>query len=369
MDTFLEIDLKKLVENFQRVRKIVGEEVRVAAVVKSNAYGHGLLSVARKLKYLADYLAVDNFAEAAVLREDGLSSPILILGPMEKEHWRRVLNYNVEFVLFDAETIEPLARLAAELNKKAVVHLKVDSGLSRLGFLPEEVLDVVRHINEFSYLKLEGIYSHFIDSAANPVLTAKQLRVFQNLLALLQRENLKPPLVHLANSGGVLNCPGGYFDMVRVGGLLYGLNPGNGLLEKMEEKGFEPVLSWKSRVVILKKIEAGNCVGYGCSFRTKKSSVLAVIPMGYADGFDRDFSNRGFALVSGVKCPVAGRVSMRMLMLDVSLVPKIKVGDEVVLIGEQGREKLTAADLASFKGTNSYEITTRIAEGLPRIYK
>ncbi|MBI4029680.1 alanine racemase, partial [Candidatus Berkelbacteria bacterium] len=351
------------------VQKIVGAGVKVAAVVKSNAYGHGLLGIAKYLAPLADYLAVDNFEEALILREEGLDLPILILGPVEKERFKAALNYNVEFVLFDAADIEPLARLASEINKKAILHLKVDTGLSRLGFLPEEVLDIVRHINEFSYLKLEGIYSHFIDSAANLVLTSKQLRAFQNLLALLQRENLRPPLVHLANSGGVLNCPASYFDMVRVGGLLYGLEPGSGLLPRMAEMGFQPVLSWKSQVAALKNVRAGSLVGYGGSFKAKKPSLIAVIPVGYADGFDRGFSNHGFALVGNVKCPVVGRVCMRMSMLDVSAAPEVKKGDEVVLLGEQGGEKITATDLAGFIGTNSYEITTRLIEGLPRVYK
>jgi alanine racemase len=367
--TWVEIDLSAIANNTRQVQALVGPQVRVLASLKADAYGHGAIKVARTvLRNGASMLGVATTSEAKPLREAGIAAPILVFGYVPPWQMREAIRLGLTVTLYAIESAQALARAAQALDKSVKVHVKVDTGMGRLGIRAEEVgevLALVREILALPNLTLEGIFTHFAMADTYDQTHARmQLARFHRVLEALESEGLRPPLVHAANSAALLSLPEARFDMVRPGIALYGLHPSDEVLLPQE---FRPALAFKTSVAQVKVIPAGEAISYGCTFVTKQPTRIAVLPVGYADGFRRAPSNWGSVLLHGQEAPLLGRVCMDQCMIDVSHIPQVRVGDEVVLIGHQGQAVLTAEMVAQRLGTSSYEVVSAILARVPRV--
>ena len=361
------IDLKALGWNFRQIRSKVGPQVKVLSIVKANGYGHGATIIAKALAAEgSDAFGVATLEEGVELRQAGIRTPILVLAGAHADQVDQFFDNALTPVVHAPESLKEL-ELAAHASKKTLtVHLKVDTGMGRLGFLAAEIDSWLPKIKKLKALKIEGVFSHF--SQAETVegrYTQQQLRIFQIVVERLRAEGIAPSLVHLANSAATITLPAAYFDMVRPGLMLYGIYPSPAMASQICLK---PVLSWKTRIVQLKKVPAGSSISYGQTFVTKRESLIATLPVGYADGYPRLLSNRGEVLVGGKRAPVAGRVCMDLTMIDVTDIEKIQPGDEVVLLGHQGDAEISVDEMAAWANTISYEILTSISNRVPRIH-
>ncbi len=367
--TWVEIDLEALAGNVRRAQEIVGRGVAICAVLKADGYGHGAASVARTaLNNGARMLAVACLAEAVALRRAAIDAPILVLGYTPAWQARDTVRHDVTATVYDLDVARALSRAAADLNRPARVHVKVDTGMARLGLPPAEAVPFVQALSALPGLVVEGIFTHFsvADSAApeHRAHTEAQLAAFRGVLAELRELGVSIPLVHAANSAAMLNWPESRFDMVRLGIALYGLAPSP---DTPLPDGFRPVLSWKTQVAQVKTLPPGAPVSYGNTFVTERETRLAVAPVGYADGFRRGPAHWGHVLVRGQRAPIVGRVTMDQTMLDVTGIPGVRQGDEVVLIGRQGGDEITAEQVAERLGTIGYEVVAEILARVPRV--
>ncbi|HXG50586.1 MAG TPA: alanine racemase [candidate division Zixibacteria bacterium] len=360
------IDLDALRWNFRRVRAMVAPGIRILPMVKANAYGHGAVTVARTLEAQgADALGVATLEEALELREAGIRSPILVLAGTYPAQAGDLLAHGLTPVVYNADGLRDLERAVAGLGATLGVHVKVDTGMGRIGFLPSEIDSWLPELNKLKALKIEGLLSHF--SRAESVegdYTLRQLEAFRNVAHRLRAAGIAPPLIHIANSAATITLPEAHFDMVRPGLILYGVYPAASMANRIAVK---PVLSWKTRILQLKKVPAGSSISYGQTFVTRRESLIATLPIGYADGYPRLLSNRGAVLVKGKRAPVVGRVCMDLTMIEVTDIPEVQPGDEVVLLGRQGEAEITADEIAAWSDTISYEILTSIGARVPRI--
>ena len=367
--TWLEINLSAIANNTRLIKELVGPRVRVLASLKADGYGHGALKVARTaLHNGASMLGVATVSEAIPLREAGISTPILVFGYVPLWQMREAIHLNLTITLYALDAAQALARAAQALDKIVRVHVKIDTGMGRLGIRSEqmtEILQLVREIHRLPELELEGIFTHFASADAEDLSYARlQLERFQNVLQVIEAEGLRPQLVHAANSAATLSLPEARFDMVRPGIALYGLEPSPDV--RLPE-GFQPALAFKTQVAQVKLIPTGEGISYGCTYITERPTWIAVLPVGYADGFRRAPSNWGSVLIHGQEAPLLGRVCMDQSMVDVSHIPGVRVGDEVVLIGQQGTAALTAETVARRLGTINYEVVAEILARVPRV--
>jgi len=364
--TWVEIDLDAIAGNVRRLRQIVTPQAQILAVLKADAYGHGASKVARvALNNGATWLGVACLGEALTLREQGIEAPILVLGFTPAWQARQVVQNNISATVFSTPVAEALSQAARDLGRPARVHIKVDTGMGRLGLLPEEVLPFMREIARLPALEIEGIFSHLAAADEEDLTyTHWQIARFEEVLRTLEGEGLRPPLAHIANSAAALRLREAHYDMVRIGIALYGLSPS--ACVPLPE-GFRPALSFKCQVAQVKSLPEGSFVGYGRTFRTSRPSRIAVIPVGYADGFRRAPRHWGEVLVRGRRAPLVGRVSMDQATIDVTDIPDVRQGDEVVLIGEQGGERITVEEVAERLGTIHYEVISEILARVPRV--
>ena len=367
--TWLEIDLNAIANNTRRIKELVGPRVHVMVSIKANGYGHGAVKVACvALCNGADMLGVAAVNEALQLREAGLGVPILVYGYIPSWQMREAVRQDLTVTLYTSDAARSLSRVAQALNRTARVHVKIDSGMGRLGVRAEEIEEIVallREIRELPGLELEGLFTHFATADACDQTHARlQLTRFRRVLQRIEAERLRPPIVHAANSAALFRLPEAHFDMVRPGIAIYGLDPSANL--RLPE-GFRAALSFKTQVAQVKLIPAGECIGYGCTHRTERPTLIAVLPVGYADGFRRGPANWGSVLVHGQEAPLLGRVCMDQCMIDISHIPQVCVGDEVVLIGRQGKAVLTAEMVAQRLGTIHYEVVSEILARVPRV--
>jgi alanine racemase len=367
--TWLEISLSAIANNTRRLKELVGPHVRVLASLKADGYGHGALKVARTaLHNGASMIGVATVSEATPLREAGISAPILVFGYVPLWQMREAIRLDLTITLYALDAAQALSRAAQALGKTVRVHVKVDTGMSRLGIrseLVEEILQLVSEIRLLPNLELEGIFTHFAKADAQDLSHARlQLERFQNVLQVIEAQGMRPPLVHAANSAATLQLPEAHFDMVRPGIALYGLEPSP---DVPLPEGFQPALSFKTQVAQVKLIPAGEGISYGCTYITERPTLIAVLPVGYADGFRRAPANWGSVLIRGQEAPLLGRVCMDQSMVDVSHIPGVRVGDEVVLIGRQGTAALTAETVAGRLGTINYEVVAEILARVPRV--
>jgi alanine racemase len=343
------------------------------AVVKANAYGHGAAESARTvLRAGADALAVATLGEAAALRTCGVEAPILVLGYTPPWQAAEAVRNAVTLTVFDIETAIAYATSVAAQGSVALgVHVKVNTGMNRLGVAPADAPDMLAALRKLGSLHVEGIFTHFATSdEADKRYAVQQFRIFQELLGVLQGYRLRPPLAHAANSAAALTMPDTHLDMVRCGIALYGLDPDAD--ECPLPDGFRPALAWKSMLAQVRWIQPGDAVSYGREFIADRPTFVGVVPVGYADGFPRKPHNWGYVLVGGQPAPILGRVCMDQTVVDLGaslLVEKeIRQGDEVVLIGRQGDRRITAEEAAARVGTNNYDIVSRILDRVPRVY-
>jgi alanine racemase len=363
--TWLEVDLEAIAHNVRRVVEMVGPTVRVLAVLKADGYGHGAIRAARTaLNNGARYVGVASINEGASLRDSGIAAPILVLGFTPAWQARELVLNTLTATVFDLDVAQALSQAGRELNRQVPVHVKVDTGMGRLGLLLDQVVPFVHELQRLPHLTLEGIFTHFSVADSDPAYTQEQLDRFRRVLALLAQDGIEIPLVHAANSAAILTLPESHFDMVRLGIAMYGLDPSARVPCPPD---FRPALAFKTQVAQVKTLPPGSFVSYGNTYQTKAEQRIAVIPVGYADGFRRAPRHWGEVLVRGQRAPIVGRVCMDQTMLDVTAIPDVRQGDEVVLIGEQGKERITAEDVAERLGTINYEVVSEILARVPRV--
>ncbi|MBI1740835.1 MAG: alanine racemase [Acidobacteriales bacterium] len=370
--TWAEVSLDALRQNFRAVQRHVGENVSVCAVVKADAYGHGAAPCAQALESEgAPWFGITGTEEAMALRRAGITARLLLMTGIWKGEEDEVVANRLTPVVWEPWHVERLEKAAQRRKTLLPVHLKIDTGMTRLGASKEALPNLCETIASSQHLRLEGVSTHFA-SVRDPEKTRKQAALFEECLVVLHASGLWPALVHMANSAAILARSETWKTMVRPGIALYGYSrtPVTGSTQPgdVTPPPLRPVLSWKTRVIALKEVAAGQAVGYGETFVTQERSRIAVLPVGYADGFHRLLSNRGRVIVRGEYAPVAGRVSMDLTTVDVSQIPAVEVGDEVTLIGESNGKTVDAREHARICETIPYEILCSISKRVPRIY-
>lgn len=364
-----EINLQAIGHNIREVRKLVGPHREIMAVVKANAYGHGAVPVARAaLAAGATRLAVARFSEALELRRAGLDVPILIFGYVCPERLAEALTNNLTLTLYRLELAEQAARAAAAAGCSAVVHLKVDTGMGRLGFPADaEGAAAIEKVCRLPGLKVEGIYTHFAAAdETDKSYTGWQLERFLTLLKDLASRGISFSLRHCANSAAIIDYPAAYFDMVRPGIMMYGLYPSEQV--NKSAVNLQPAMTLKARVAHVKRVAPGTKISYGCTYTVKAPTVIASLPLGYADGYPRLLSSRGQVLVRGRRAPVVGRVCMDQCMVDVGHIPGVQVNDPVIIFGQDGENQLPVEEVAAWLGTINYEVVCLVGGRVPRVY-
>ena len=365
--TWIEITQKNLVSNFKTLSKISGKNIKKMVVVKSNAYGHGIVDCAKILeKAGADFLAVDSFEEAVLLRNSNLKKPILVFGFTYKENFKEAAKKNISLTISNSQSLKDL--IAS--NHKVKVHIKADTGLHRQGFLESEMDNVKKTLSKNKNVIFEGLYTHLAGAESNKFLsyTEKQITSFNRWTAELYEVN-PDILIHCAASSASMLYPESRFNMVRFGIALYGLWPSKETEVGIPEIVLKPVLKWNSIVSEVKKIEKGEPVGYDCSEELVRDSVIGVIPIGYWHGYPRHASKKSFVLVKGQRAKILGKVSMDMIVVDLTNIKNPKQGDVVTLIGVSGTNEVSAEELANYCDTINYEIITRINPEITRFLK
>jgi alanine racemase len=362
------IQLKALENNFSEISRFISGKAGIMAVVKSDAYGHGLVPVARKLVDLgAKWLGAANLEEGIRLRRAGIQVPILILLGFLHREIRRVISFGLTPLIYDLEPARALGAEALRQGVKVRVHLKVDTGMGRLGVPYDQAGEFLSQLKKIKGIVLEGLCSHFSRAdCRDAVYCRQQMDRFGQVLKAARDLGLNPPIGHLANSAGILECPQAHLSLVRPGLLLYGAYPS---LQVAPRLALEPVMTVKSQVIQIRKFPEGTPLGYGGTYVTPRDSVMAVIPAGYADGLSRAFSNRGSVLIRGREVPLVGRVSMNLTLADITDLEKVVTGEEVVLLGRQKEAVLRAEDLAGRIGTIPYEIFCQLGKGGRHSYR
>lgn len=357
------IDLGNLIHNFKEIKKRVRNS-EVLCVVKANAYGHGMIEVAKALsKAGARWFGVATAGEAESLLKNKIKGKILILNGVFPGEEGFIIEHNLRGVLFDREGVERMNEAGKRMGKRALVHIKIDTGMGRLGFLSEDFKDIMEKIKNYKFIKVEGVMSHFAHADLKDMEFIKyQLNLFKRCIRITGFNGLK----HIANSAGTILLPSSHLDMVRCGIAIYGVYPSDDCKSKISLK---PVLSLKTKIHSIKNLPEGYGIGYGHTYVLKRKSRIAIIPLGYGDGLLRANSNRGYVLVKGKLCPIIGTVCMDLTAIDVTDVPEAKVGDEVVIIGEENGRVISAKDLAIYSSTIPYEVLCLLTKRLKRIYK
>ncbi len=372
--SWVEVNKGALAYNIRQFKKVIKPRVKLMAVVKANAYGHGLIKTSRiAVKAGAKWLGVDSIDEAIDLRKAKVKTPILVLGYVPQVRLAEIISNNIKLTCYNLKTIERLGKLAPKLKKVAHIHLKIETGTGRQGIGVEAIPEFIDTIREYPFVRLEGISSHFANAEVpSSPFTKKQLSVFRQAIKVFEKNKIYVPTKHTACTAAVIAFPETLFDMVRVGIGLYGLWPSRAIKTLAFKGGkigeLRTALSWKTKVAQVKAVKKESPIGYGCTEKIACDSKIAVLPVGYADGYGRGLSGIGYVLVRGKKAKVLGRVCMNMIMVDVTNIKGVKVEDEVVLLGRQRNEEITAEDLAEKLGTINYEVVSRINPLTPRIY-
>jgi len=389
---WVEINKENLKHNVLQFQKLLGDKRKLCCVVKSNAYGHGLIGVAQIIAELNQeiWLGVNFIDEALLIKNSDIKNAIIILGYTPLARLKEAVEIGARMVVYNLETIKKLAELTLRRvqGKKINVHIKLETGTGRQGVLVEDLLDFVIEIKKYPNIEIEGLSTHFanIEDTTNHNYAKKQLNAFNDAINILEKNNINIPIKHTACTAATILFPETYFNMARVGIGLYGLWPSKetfvsamhnpslypplnkGRVRVGEKIELKPVLTWKTRVAQLKKMAAGSYISYGCTEKLNKDSLVAVLPIGYYDGYDRKLSGVGDVLIKGQRAKVLGRICMNMFMVDVSDIEGVQLEDEAVLLGKQGSEEITAEEMANKIGTINYEVVTRINPLLPREY-
>jgi len=365
-----EVDLKAIAHNIRELRRIADPNSRLMAVVKANGYGHGSVEVARcALNNGAKVLGVARIDEAVILRNAGIDAPILIFGYTPPLFYKEILKFDLTQTVYSLQTAKELSSFALLHKSKIRIHIKIDTGMGRLGILPdsESALREVESIVRLSGLNAEGIFTHFsMADSSDKSYSIRQFEIFMNFIGNLKRKEIDFCVRHAANSAGIIDMPETHLDMVRAGIAMYGLYPSEETMN--HNAALMPAMSLKSIIIHLKDVPAGFKVSYGATYETKKPTTIATVPVGYADGYSRLLSSRGHMLICGERAPIAGRVCMDMTMLDVGDIAGVKQGDEVVILGKQKDTEISADEISSLIGTINYEVVSSLTERVRRVY-
>jgi alanine racemase len=362
------IDHGALLWNLRQIRAKVGDRVKILSMVKANGYGHGAAAVAQTLGAAgSDAFGVATLEEGVELRRASIQAPILVLAGVYPDQIEQFFAHRLTPVVHELERLKQLEAAVAERGATLNAHLKLDTGMGRLGLLAGESTTWIPQLKNLRALTIEGVFSHFSQAdSVDGAYTQKQLKIFTEVTERLRAAGIAIGLMHFANSAATITMPAAYFEMVRPGIMLYGVYPSPEMAKQIELK---PVLRWITEILQLKKVRAGTAISYGQTFVTKRESLIATLPVGYADGYPRLLSNRGAALVRGQRAPVVGRVCMDLTMLDVTDIRNVRQGDEVVLLGRQGDAAISADEMAAWANTISYEILTSISVRVPRVHQ
>ncbi len=365
--SFVEINLNNIACNTELIKQHIGPDTALIAVVKANAYGHGSVEIARTaLAHGAAYLAVARLDEGIELRAAGITAPILVMGYTPPEDVTRGIAHDLTLTVTEWVVAEAASAAARAAGKVARLHVKVDTGMGRFGLLPDEVVPFLDQIADLPHLMVEGLFSHFsVADEADKTYTRQQFDTFTGVLADLEQAGFVVPLRHIANSAAMLDLPVMHLDAVRVGIALYGLRPNVALEPALAVK---PALTLKSHVARVRRLPQGASISYGRTYITPQAMVVALVPVGYGDGYHRLASNRGAVLIHGQRAPLVGRVCMDQFVVDVSAIDGVAVDDEVVLIGCQGNDCIPAEEVARWVETINYEVTTALLPRLPRMF-
>ncbi|MGB2705706.1 MAG: alanine racemase [Candidatus Omnitrophota bacterium] len=363
--TWAEIDLDAIRHNTRKIQDILGKDTNIMAVVKANAYGHGIVETSKVLEKLKiGYLGVATLDEALVLRKAKIKLPILILGSVLPEEAEVAVRNNIALTLCSKELLKALVNMAGK-KLKPKVHIKVDTGMGRIGVWHERAVEFIIDAKKHKNIEIEGIYTHFSIAGRDKFFTQYQIDSFEEILRALERLGMSIPLRHAANSIACVDWKKSHLNMVRPGIIIYGIYPKRNFPRRIDLK---PTFSLKTKIVFIKNTPPGRSISYGRTYITQSHTKIATIPIGYADGYGRILSNKAEVLVRGRRAPVIGKVTMDQTMIDVGHIKNVKVGDEVVLIGKQKEEEIRVEKLARLAGTIPYEIVTGITNRVPRLY-
>lgn len=365
------INLDNAVKNMEGFKSLIDKDTKIMAVIKADGYGHGAVEIANKLKdlpYLAGF-AVATAEEAFELRAAGLENPILILGYTFKEDYKKLINLNVRMALFTDDMLGDISEAAKQVGKKALVHIKLDTGMSRIGIQANDYgIEFVKRVKRCEDIELEGMFTHMARADEYDKTKANnQIELYKDFCNKLEKEGIEIPIKHVSNSASILELSHANMNMVRAGITLYGLWPSDEVSKEIIP--LYPMMKLVSHVSFVKMLPEGREISYGGTYITNKDTVIATIPCGYADGIPRGLSNKGYVLIHGQKAPIVGRVCMDQFMVDVSNIEDVKVRDEVVIIGCQGNEIITAEEVGDISGRFNYELVCDISKRVPRVYE
>ena len=362
---YAKIDLNAIARNVESVRNTVPANTMVMAVVKADAYGHGSVTVSKHLKNMVDWYGVSNVYEAIELRNEGINKPILILGATMPDEMENIVKYTLTPAIFDYERAKILSDIALSNNTDVHIHIKIDTGMSRIGFqCDEDSINEIIKISQLEGIKIEGIFTHFAKADETDKSSAlEQMSKFNEFINILSDNGIDPPIKHISNSAGIMELDAKY-NMVRMGIMLYGLYPSD---EMDKNYKLYPAMELISHITHIKELEEGRGVSYGHTYITNKRTKIATIPVGYADGYPRCLSNKGYVLINGKKCPIIGRICMDQMMIDITGLD-VSVGDDVILFGSDGVNTISVEEVANNAYSFNYELICGISRRVPRAY-
>lgn len=365
-----EIDLDAVIHNMEAMHGIISEETKIMAVIKADGYGHGAVEIAGAIDHL-DYLygyAVATVEEGQILRNHGITKPILILGYAFPEQYEKMIKAEIRPTVFTREMAEELSQAAERAGTDCRIHFAVDTGMSRIGYqVTEESADEIAQLVKLPHIIIEGIFTHFARAdEADKAHTFQQLERYGQMISMLKERGIEIPIHHCSNSAGIVEIPEANMDLVRAGITLYGLWPSEEV--DKDRIDLQPVLSLLTHVAYVKELEAGREISYGGTYTTAERRMIATIPVGYADGYARGLSNKGEVLIHGKRVPIRGRICMDQFMVDVTDIPNVKSGDKVVLIGADGNERITMEEVGNLSGRFNYEFVCDLGKRIPRVF-
>lgn len=367
---YAEINLDAIRHNIEQMQQNISKDTQIIGVIKADGYGHGAVPIGRELEQL-DVVwgyATATVEEAEILLRNGLKKPILTLGASFPENYESLADKKIRATVFSLNQAQQMEDFAADAGKDFIVHIKIDTGMSRLGFqVSEEAADEIAQISHMPHMVVEGMFTHFARAdERDKTMTEEQIEQFCSMKKMLLERGIAVPVIHCSNSAAIIDIPDANMDVVRAGISMYGLWPSNEV--KKENVNLQPVLSLKSQIVFLKELAAGRTISYGATYETKTKQRIATIPVGYGDGYPRSLSNKGYVLIHGKRAPICGRVCMDQFMVDVSHIPEAKEGDEVILVGKDGRESISMEEVGDLSGRFNYEFACDLGKRIPRVY-
>lgn len=362
------INLDTICNNIDEVRRNINDNTKIMAVIKADGYGHGAVALATVLKDKVDAYGIAIIEEGIELRLAGFEKPILILGFTPHQQYEDLLKYDISQTVFQYDMAKRLSDIAVSLGKQVKIHIKIDTGMTRIGFKDtDESIQIIKEISKLPNLIIEGLFTHFACAdESDKTSVRKQLSRFLVFADKLEKEGIHIPVKHVSNSASIIDLPEANLDMVRSGIVTYGMYPSDEV--NKNSLMLQPALTLKSNVVYVKEVEAGTGISYNSTYITEHDSVIATIPVGYADGYPRQLSSKGRVLIHGKSAPIVGRVCMDQFMVDVTNIPDVKEGDMVTLIGQDGDESISIEEVANLVGSFNYELVCDIGKRVPRVY-